>query len=77
MSTHETDPAPSDPKVRRQMIADSNDVGLEVLRQHALATMAGLLRETRLGTMAHQDYAIWGTFVGEIDTEREKRTTHP
>jgi hypothetical protein len=62
-------PAPSDPEVRKRIILDSSTVDLENIRQHSLGTMHALAR----GNPVHPDYAIWSTFVGEIESEQRKR----
>jgi hypothetical protein len=66
------DPAPGDPEVRKLIIAGSNDKQLERIRQFALSRMHALSHETK---PAHGDYAIWGAFSREIESEQRKRAS--
>ncbi len=64
---------PSDPEVRKRMIAGSNGEQLEKLLEHACG---------RLNALSHRckpieaDYAAWSAVIGEIEAERRKRAPY-
>jgi hypothetical protein len=63
------DPPPN-PDFRAEIIANSSNEDLEKIRQHALGTMFALSRGK---SKESSDYAVWSTFVEEIEAELRRR----